>query len=133
LNNKSLTVEVTAPSDTQVTHIRIYRTTANGSIYYQDQDIPVDFYAYGICYSWEESDAYISGNAYKFTITDSTHSTENTYSWEEDVSQEADVQEFYAGLPWYATSEAMYQAYIKQALAFGVEPLSYEEFLDRFT
>jgi hypothetical protein len=84
LSNGSLEVTVTEPTDTQVTHIRLYRTQAGGSIYYLDQEIATsNTYAYGNTQTWEETDAYIAGNAYKFTTTDSTHYTENTYTWEE--------------------------------------------------
>jgi hypothetical protein len=41
LANQKLTVTVTAPSDSQVTHIRLYRTLAGGVIYDFDQDIAV--------------------------------------------------------------------------------------------
>lgn len=39
LANQSLSVTVTLPSDSQVTHIRIYRTSAGGSTYTFDQDL----------------------------------------------------------------------------------------------
>lgn len=39
LANQSLDITWTASSDSQVTHVRVYRTTAGGSIYYHDQDI----------------------------------------------------------------------------------------------
>jgi hypothetical protein len=41
LTNGSLSVTWTASSDTQITHVRIYRTTAGGSIYYLDQDVAI--------------------------------------------------------------------------------------------
>lgn len=41
LANGSLSITVTASIDTQVTHVRIYRTLANGSDYYHDRDIAV--------------------------------------------------------------------------------------------
>jgi hypothetical protein len=41
LSNGSLAVTVTASTDSQVTHIRLYRTLAGGSIYYYDQDVAV--------------------------------------------------------------------------------------------
>jgi hypothetical protein len=41
LVNQKLTVTVTAPTDSQVTHIRLYRTLASGLIYDFDQDIAV--------------------------------------------------------------------------------------------
>ena len=39
LTNQSLSVTVTASTDPQVTHVRVYRTLANGGEYYVDQDI----------------------------------------------------------------------------------------------
>ena len=41
LSNEKLTVTVTAPDDDQVTHIRLYRTTASGVTYNYDQEIAV--------------------------------------------------------------------------------------------
>ena len=38
LSNESLSVTWTASSDAQVTHVRVYRTTAGGSTYTHDQD-----------------------------------------------------------------------------------------------
>jgi len=84
LNNQSLTIDITDPTDPQVTHARLYRTLAGGSIYYLDIEVPVSTtYAYGYAHDWESDDAYIAGTGYDFTVTDSTHGTENTYTWEE--------------------------------------------------
>ncbi len=41
LTNQSLSVTWVASSDSQVTHVRIYRTTSNGSVYYHDQDVAI--------------------------------------------------------------------------------------------
>lgn len=41
LTDDKLNVSVTAPTDPQVTHIRLYRTSANGLLYNFDQDIAV--------------------------------------------------------------------------------------------
>ena len=41
LTNQSLSVTWVASTDTQVTHVRVYRTLANGSTYYHDQDIAI--------------------------------------------------------------------------------------------
>jgi hypothetical protein len=41
LSNQKLHVTVTAPGDSQVTHIRLYRTSAGGATYNFDQDIAV--------------------------------------------------------------------------------------------
>lgn len=87
LTDGSLGVSVDeAPTDGQVTHVRLYRTQADGGAYYLDQEIPVDdIYDFGHAFPWEESN-YLAGTAFKYTISDSTNSTENTYSWEETFS-----------------------------------------------
>jgi len=84
LDNQSLLVDVDeAPSDSQVTHIRLYRTLAGGSEYFLDQELAANItWAYGYVQTWEKTDAYIAGTGFNFTITDSVHSTEDCYSWE---------------------------------------------------
>jgi hypothetical protein len=84
LNGQSLAVDVTQPSDSQVTHIRLYRTLTGGAIYYYDQEIAIAVtYVYGHTFDWEETDEYISGDGYQFTTADSTHRSENCFTWEE--------------------------------------------------
>ena len=83
LADQSLEVSVTQPSDTQVTHIRLYRTLAGGSVYFLDSEIPVGVIAFGYSESFEADDVYIAGNGLKFTVEDTTNGTENTYTWEE--------------------------------------------------
>lgn len=41
LTNGSLSVTWVASTDSQITHVRVYRTLANGSEYYHDQDIAI--------------------------------------------------------------------------------------------
>ena len=41
LTNDSLLVSWTASSDSQVTHVRVYRTLADGLIYFHDQDVAI--------------------------------------------------------------------------------------------
>ncbi len=41
LANGSLSITWTASSDSQVTHVRVYRTEADGLLYYHDQDIAI--------------------------------------------------------------------------------------------
>lgn len=41
LSNQSLSITWTASSDSQVTHVRIYRTLTSGSTYYYDQDVAI--------------------------------------------------------------------------------------------
>ena len=103
ITNASVTATAIQPTDPQVTHIRFYRTLANGDLYYHDQDVIIgDGYIYGRSYLWEEfdtdsnsvSDTYsygytftwepdeFTGNGYKYSTTDSTHQTEDVYGWE---------------------------------------------------
>ena len=83
LDNQSLTVDVTQPTDSQVTHIRMYRTLANGGVYFWDLETAASqTYTHGYSFAWEATDAYISGTGFKFTITDSDRGTENTQTWE---------------------------------------------------
>lgn len=82
LNNQSLAIRFTQPSDPQVTHVRIYRTLAGGSTYYLDLEKAIAPYDYGYTWAWEKDGAYISGTGYKFTVTDASRVSENTYTWE---------------------------------------------------
>ena len=130
LSGNTLIVGVTSPSDSQVTHIRLYRTTPDGALYYQDQDTTADTYAYGISHSWE--DGYLSGDSYKFSVTDSTNSTDDTYAWEPNFSSDdSGLQDFETDGTdsWYAGSEADYINLVIYLLNLGIQPPSYEEFL----
>lgn len=85
LANQSLAVDVTQPSDPQVTHIRLYRTLSGQEEYYLDREVAISTeYTYGYVFAWELSDAYLSSAAgFAFTVADATHSTQNCYTWEE--------------------------------------------------
>jgi len=86
-----LGVTVTQSSDTQVTHIRLYRTVTNGATYFLDSEITANItVAYGYSEGFEETDAYIAGTGYKYSIEDTTNGTENTYTWEELYSDRDD-------------------------------------------
>jgi hypothetical protein len=112
LTNQSLAISFTQPDDDQVTHIRVYRTTAGGLTYSFDQEVTVDVeYGYGYCFTWEnglgteaspdsaiaeygitfdwegEDDPYLDGGAYKYTQSDSANLTENVYTWEERYTE----------------------------------------------
>jgi hypothetical protein len=126
-------VEAATPSDPQVTHIRLYRTQAGGVIFYRDQDIPTGTYLYGVCFSWEKTDSYISGDAWKFTISDSTHSTENTFSWEKMPGEDQNDNPSNAGNDWFAESNELYNQYVAILLEIGAVPLSYEQWLETYT
>ncbi len=108
LTDQSLAVGITQPSDSQVTHIRLYRTLKGGEIYYLDQEVPESTsLTNGFVHQWEDDDTdpdYVSGTGFKFTITDSTHSSENCFSWEElFLDREDEATESYGGgvLPWW--------------------------------
>ena len=91
LSDQSLVASITDPTDTQVTHIRLYRTLAGGSIYYLDMELAASTtYAYGYGQDWESTNAYIAGTGYKFTYADSVHTSENTYTWEELFADRTD-------------------------------------------
>lgn len=88
LDNQSLGVEFTEPTDAQVTHIRLYRTQAGGSVYYLDMEVPAaQSIGYGYVHQWESDLGYISGTGNKFTFTDNIHGTENTQEWEETFEE----------------------------------------------
>ena len=98
LTDQSLEVSVTQPTDTQVTHIRLYRTLADGATYFLDSEIAANLtLAYGYSESFEAVDAYIAGDGYKFTIEDTTNGTENTYTWEELYADRDDDDEGSSG------------------------------------
>ena len=122
LDNGSLQVDVTVPADSQVTHIRLYRTLADGLIYYQDQDIPSGEYSHGVSHEWEGDDGYISGSANKFTYSDSTNGTDNTYTWEEsyDSAETEDAPGYGDDGAWYTDSDDAYQAYLEYLQSIGV-------------
>lgn len=83
LANKSMVVNVTQPTDAQVTHIRLYRTSAGGSVYNHDQDVPVGTtYTYSYSQEWEAEDEYVSGDGYQFTVEDLINTAWNSFAWE---------------------------------------------------
>ena len=93
LNDQSLSVNVIDSTDTQVTHIRVYRTLAGGNIYYLDAEITSgNAYDYGYSHDWEFDDTYIAGVGYRFSVNDVTHVTDNTFTWEETFETREDEQ-----------------------------------------
>lgn len=114
LSDQSLAVDIAAPSDSQVTHARIYRTLSNGATYYHDQDIPVAGYGYGYSEDFEADDGYITGTGYKFTQEDAGHGTENCYTWEAryEDSDESDGSGYGGGEWWINEDGTIDEAYI---------------------
>ena len=82
-------------------------------IWYQDQDIVATTYTHGVAFTHEDTNDYITGAAYKFTITDSTNSTENSYSWEEQYGSDInDGSGYIDGSNWWDESDEAYQEYL---------------------
>ena len=129
LTNQSLLVDVTAPTDPQVTHIRLYRTDAGGAEFFRDQDIPTGQYVYGVTHTWEGDEAYLPGNFFKFASMDSAHSTDDTYTWEADPSTEANDIPDSGGSSWFAETAEYYVIYVTYVLQSGGTPLSYDDWL----
>lgn len=82
LSNQSLQIMCAIPADTQITHIRIYRTAAGGSTYLHDQDISIDWntYKWAYCYNWEAD--YVTGTTYQAFITDVNNIGIKMFTWE---------------------------------------------------
>ncbi|KKL21412.1 hypothetical protein LCGC14_2445730 [marine sediment metagenome] len=113
LTDQSLAVDVADSADSQVTHVRLYRTLAGGVIYYADQDVPKNLYTHGLSQTWEDTEDYFSGDAYKFTITDSTNSTENSYTWEEEYHSDINDSSGYVdGSNWWDENVNAYERYL---------------------
>jgi hypothetical protein len=72
LSNEDLRVTFIEPPDEQI----------NGSTYSYDTEVPWANKNYSVCHTWEETGAYISGDAYRFTTTDTYQDSEDTFSWE---------------------------------------------------
>jgi len=55
-------------SDTQYTHLRIYRTMTGGTTYYYDQELALVINSdYAHIHEWESADEYLSGTGYKLS------------------------------------------------------------------
>ncbi len=118
LTNQSLAVDITDSGDSQVTHVRLYRTLADGVTYYLDQEIPAATYDYGISETFE--DGYLTGTSYKFTIQDDVHGTENTYTWEEtpDILVD-DASGYVSGSNWWDDDEDSGRLYERRLERLG--------------
>lgn len=88
LADTSLLVQCEPPTDSQVTHIRLYRTTKSGFLYLVDQDAEVladnDF---AMTQSWESD--YLTGTAYQFTTDDVLTNYNYTHTWEADTTEDS--------------------------------------------
>ena len=84
LVDNDLKVTFPVPEDKQVNSVRFYRTWDNApAAYWFDKDVTYVNLDYSVTQDWEESDEYFSGNAFRFTVIDSTHDMENCFIWEE--------------------------------------------------
>ncbi len=120
LNDQSLAVSITASSDTQVTHVRLYRTLNGGTTVFIDQEIPAAKYTHGVSHTWEDTDNYFSGEAFKFTVADTTHTTDNTYTWEEQPNtQIEDGTGYVDGSNWWDENDDLYQEYLLKLKEVG--------------
>lgn len=82
LANESLSITAVAPDDEQVNCIRFYRTTADSASYYYTKELNYCNKQYSVTQTWEDTDQYFTGPAWRFTIEDSLHATEDCYTWE---------------------------------------------------
>jgi len=84
LTNESLHITAGTPIDGQVNCIRFYRTIADGSAYFHDQDLNYvsDDYAYAYTHAWEQTGEYIAGIGYFFTTENTLDNTDDTTTWE---------------------------------------------------
>ena len=82
LSSESLLIKFTLPTDTQVTHIRIYRTLTGGAVYYHDQDVLVDWGTYEWAYFYDWEAAYITGDKYQAGIEDTANGGMVMFHWE---------------------------------------------------
>jgi phenolic acid decarboxylase len=82
-SSKGIRISWTEPTDTQVTHIRFYRTTGTGATLYYvgEADAESVDHDYAYTQTWEETGEYATGTGYKVTGDD-----DNTHSWEPDDS-----------------------------------------------
>jgi len=88
LSNKSEQVHCWGTDDdSQVTHIRLYRTSANGIVYNVDQDgaLPTVITGHVYTHSWESD--YISGTGFQYATYDDINST-YLHTWETDTTVE---------------------------------------------
>jgi len=99
--------------DTQVTHMRFYRTLTDGSLYYYDFEVAlpsVNGTDYAYSSSYEEEDEYISGTGFNFA-TNKKGNKYGTYTWEPTYST-ADDEDNLAQI----TSEFDYLLLVSQQL-----------------
>jgi hypothetical protein len=82
LANKSFSMTAAAPDDEQVNCIRFFRTVAGSSSYYFTREVNYCNRAYAVTYDWEETDGYIAGKAWRYTVEDSARQRECCYVWE---------------------------------------------------
>jgi len=104
LTNQSLEVWVTLPTDSQITHIRIYRTLTGGTVYYHDQDIALDWTEYDWVYLHDWELTYVAGTSYQAFTEFTTYAI--THSWEANPSVASDDFVIKSTFPDEATTVA---------------------------
>lgn len=106
LSDGSLTVNCSLPTDTQITHIRVYRTLTSGSVYYFDVEIAVNAidnteYDIAYIYDWELDELTDDDLYYAFSQTGP--SIIYTHSWENDDDYAGDDNAVKFTQPWENT------------------------------
>lgn len=104
LTDQSLKVICTLPYDSQITHIRVYRTPTDGTVYYYDAELVVPAaddteYAYAYLYDWETE--YLTGDdLYQAFSANDVTGLCNIYSWELDDAYAGTDNDLKATFPW---------------------------------
>jgi hypothetical protein len=100
LSDGSLVIQGDLPTDQQITHIRFYRTTTDGTAYYHDQDTALNWTEYDSSYLFDWETTYITGEIYQaFTESTAYGYTRVIYSWEETPTVESDDAGFKSTVP----------------------------------
>jgi hypothetical protein len=109
LTNNSLRVRLDPVElvgiDSQITHLRMWRTLANGIVYYFDQTIPIADINSDFAYTAEfEADyTYIAGTGFNIASNEVSAGRYGAFSWEPTYATAADRQNIFFG-----TSDADY-------------------------
>ncbi|HAX95800.1 MAG TPA: hypothetical protein DCY35_04660 [Prolixibacteraceae bacterium] len=92
IDEGSLNVIATAPSQAEVTHIRFYMTTANGAHYYHAYDLEIESssYDYYCTHEWELTE--VSGTNIQITENDALNEIDYMFDWEADINETATRQ-----------------------------------------
>jgi len=96
---RSFAMFFTRPNQVDITHVRAYRSTTLVDLQYADEDHATPYYAtqsYVYTFSWESTDAYISGTGTPFTTEDVTNTRQYIFSWENDFTGVTSGHQYFA-------------------------------------